>query len=147
MFPSRLPFYKSSILYETRLRASHLFHFLTKTDRPSCESLRIFCFCWYNKKRIVRKKALFFKEDRKVTLEEAFLLDTLRCRFKFLREERGLSPKEVCQHLDVSYPDYTLYEAGDRLPDVLTLLHAASLYNVSVDYLLGQTERPERYLC
>ena len=75
-----------------------------------------------------------------MTLEEAFLLDTLRCRFKFLREERGLSPKEVCQHLDVSYPDYTLYEA-------LTLLHAASLYNVSVDYLLGQTERPERYLC
>jgi len=106
-----------------------------------------FAFVGTIKREQCERKRNFFKEDRKVTLEEAFLLDTLRCRFKFLREERGLSPKEVCQHLDVSYPDYSLYEAGDCLPDVLTLLHAASLYNVSVDYLLGQTERPERYLC
>lgn len=79
-----------------------------------------------------------------MTLEEAFLLDTLRCRFKYLREELGLTKQEVSHHLDVPLADYLLYEAGDNLPDVLTILHAASLYKVSVDYLLGQTEKPTR---
>ncbi|WP_430610029.1 helix-turn-helix domain-containing protein [Enterococcus sp. DIV0876] len=79
-----------------------------------------------------------------MTLEEAFLLDTLRCRFKYLREEFGLTKQEASQHLDVPLADYLLYEDGETLPDVLTILHASALYKVSVDYLLGQTETPTR---
>ncbi|OTN77439.1 hypothetical protein A5886_002539 [Enterococcus sp. 8G7_MSG3316] len=79
-----------------------------------------------------------------MTLEEAFLLDTLRCRFKYLREDSGLTQQEAAHHLDVPFTDYLLYEEGEHLPDVLTILHAAALYKVSVDYLLGQTETPHR---
>ncbi len=79
-----------------------------------------------------------------MTLEEAFLLDTLRCRFKYLREELGFTAQETAQHLDVPLTDYLTYEEGERLPDVLTILHTAALYQVSVDYLLGQTEQPRR---
>ena len=80
-----------------------------------------------------------------MTLEEAFLLDTLRCRFKFLREGQALTQKEVSQQIDVPLKDYLDYEAGDRLPDIITILHLAAFYNVSVDYLLGQTEGMHRY--
>ena len=41
--------------------------------------------------------------------------------------------------------DYLDYEAGDRLPDVMTILHLAAFYDVSVDYILGQTENMQRY--
>jgi transcriptional regulator with XRE-family HTH domain len=80
-----------------------------------------------------------------LTLEEAFLLDTLLCRFKFLREGQALTQKEVSQQIDVSLEDYLDYEAGDRLPDVMTILHLAAFYDVSVDYILGQTENMQRY--
>jgi transcriptional regulator with XRE-family HTH domain len=83
--------------------------------------------------------------ERNLTLEEAFLLDTLRCRFKFLREGQELTQKEVSQKLDLPLNDYLDYEAGDRLPDTMTILHLASFYEVSVDYVLGQTERMQRY--
>lgn len=80
-----------------------------------------------------------------MTLEEAFLLDTLRCRYLFLREGQALTQKEVSQQIDVSLEDYLDYEAGDRLPDVMTILHLAAFYDVSVDYILGQTEIMQRY--
>ena len=77
-----------------------------------------------------------------MTLEEAFLLDTLRCRFKFLREGQALTQKEVSQQIDVSLEDYLDYEAGDRLPDVMTILHLAAFYDVSVDYIF---RRPRKH--
>ena len=76
-----------------------------------------------------------------MTLEEAFYWIHCVCRFKFLREGQALTQKEVSQQIDVSLEDYLDYEAGDRLPDVMTILHLAAFYDVSVDYILGQTEK------
>ncbi len=57
----------------------------------------------------------------------------------------SIDAKEVSQQIDVSLEDYLDYEAGDRLPDVMTILHLAAFYDVSVDYILGQTEIMQRY--
>ena len=79
-----------------------------------------------------------------MTLEEAFI-DTLVLLIQILREGQALTQKEVSQQIDVSLEDYLDYEAGDRLPDVMTILHLAAFYDVSVDYILGQTENMQRY--
>lgn len=79
-----------------------------------------------------------------MSLEEALLLDTLSCRFNYLRETKKLTQEEVSQNIDVPLEQYITYEAGDCLPGLVTLLNVAAFYNVSTDYLLGQTETPQR---
>lgn len=35
------------------------------------------------------------------------------------------------------------YETGERIPPTETLIKLADLYDVSIDYLLGRTDKPE----
>ena len=55
---------------------------------------------------------------------------------------RGGTQIDIRRSFFIGYLDY---EAGDRLPDVMTILHLAAFYDVSVDYILGQTENMQRY--
>jgi len=56
-----------------------------------------------------------------------------------LREELGLTRKEVAEKLNIDQTTYGKYELSKRQPDYDTLQKIASFYNVSVDYLLGRT--------
>ena len=70
-----------------------------------------------------------------MSIEEAILLDTLRCRLDFLRKKNNLTiPLEV----------YQQYEEGKTCPNVIELLFIADFYDVSIDYLIGRSENPER---
>lgn len=42
--------------------------------------------------------------------------------------------------LNVSQATISAYETGERTPDIETLLHISSFFNVSVDYLLGNSD-------
>ncbi len=59
-----------------------------------------------------------------------------------LREERKLSQVEVARALGISRSGFSMYELGEREPDMETVRKLASYFNVTTDYLLGQTSEP-----
>ena len=61
----------------------------------------------------------------------------------FLRKERGLSQKQVATDLGISQALLSHYEKGIRECGLDFLVKAADYFEVSCDYLLGRTDKPE----
>lgn len=62
-----------------------------------------------------------------------------------LRIDNGYTQKEVAQQLGISQNTYSQYEVGVLNYPVDALIILADFYGVSVDYLLGRTNRKEPY--
>jgi transcriptional regulator with XRE-family HTH domain len=60
-------------------------------------------------------------------------------RLTMLREERGMTQKDVAAEIGVSRTALLYYEHGVRVPDVNTLVMLAKFYRVTADYLIGLT--------
>lgn len=56
---------------------------------------------------------------------------------KWARERKGLSQKEVAESIGVAKSTYSLYESGNREPNVQTIKKIADVLNTSADKLLG----------
>ena len=56
---------------------------------------------------------------------------------KTARERKGLSQKEVAEKIGVAKSTYSLYESGNREPNVQTIKKISDVLSVSVDTLLG----------
>lgn len=66
-------------------------------------------------------------------------------RLRDLREDRDLNQTEISKILKVHQTTYSDYELG-RLNIPVPILHVlADFYHVSIDYLLGRTNRKEPY--
>lgn len=63
----------------------------------------------------------------------------LPSRLKALRLSHQMTQKELSQRLNVTPKVVSFYELGQRRPPQETLVKIASIFNVSVDYLLGVT--------
>lgn len=63
-------------------------------------------------------------------------------RLKSLRESKQLTQQELADKLNLSRVRYNNYETGKRSPDYDTLQVIANFYDVSIDYLLGNTDNP-----
>lgn len=61
---------------------------------------------------------------------------------KIARERKGLSQKEVADRIGVAKSTYSLYESGNREPNVQTIKKISDALNVSADDLLGLTVNP-----
>ena len=61
-------------------------------------------------------------------------------RLKELREEKGLTQKELSCELKLNSVTYLHYEKSQREPPLQLLVEMAKYFNVSVDYLLGVDE-------
>lgn len=61
---------------------------------------------------------------------------------KEARIKSGLSQKEVSENIGVAKSTYSLYESGNREPNVNTIKKIADVLNVSADTLLGINEEP-----
>lgn len=66
-------------------------------------------------------------------------------RIRDLREDRDLSQKELAAYLNCSQVSYSYYELGKRTIPPEVLIALAGYYGVSVDYLLGLTDKKEPY--
>ena len=66
-------------------------------------------------------------------------------RIRDLREDRDLNQTQVAQYLGMSQTGYSKYETGENDIPSAVLIKLASFYNTSIDYLLGQTDKRERY--
>lgn len=58
-------------------------------------------------------------------------------RLRRVRNEKGLSQKEVAEELGISKPIVSQYESGQRTPSVSKLIKLSKFYKVSLDYLCG----------
>lgn len=66
-------------------------------------------------------------------------------RIRDLREDRDLKQRQLAEYLHCSQQVYSNYELGQRDIPTQVLIDLANFYNVSIDYLLGQTDNPKRY--
>lgn len=60
-------------------------------------------------------------------------------KLKQLRYENNLSLRDLGQHLDIPYSSLGKYERGDQQPNLENLVKIANYFNVSTDYLLGNS--------
>lgn len=60
-----------------------------------------------------------------------------------LRKERKLTQVALQMHTGIEQALLSKYETGERVPPTDTLLILADFYNVSIDYILCRTEKPE----
>lgn len=64
-------------------------------------------------------------------------------RLTSLRKERGFTQKQVAQSCGLSTYGYQRYEYGEREPVVSVAVTLSEYFNVSIDYLVGRTDKPE----
>lgn len=62
-------------------------------------------------------------------------------RLTELREQLKMTQTAVAVALNMTPSSYSLYERGKRSPDYETLKKIANFYNVSMAYLLGETDQ------
>ena len=62
-------------------------------------------------------------------------------RIRDLREDRDLTQAQVGKAIHIPQRTYAYYESGQRMIPPHVLCALADFYNVSVDYLLGRTDK------
>lgn len=65
-------------------------------------------------------------------------------RIRDLREDHDLKQREVAAYLQCSQRVYSNYELGQRDIPTDILIRLSNYYDVSIDYILGQTSNPHR---
>ncbi len=65
-------------------------------------------------------------------------------RIRDLREDKDLNQTSVAKMLGMSQTGYSKYETGENDVPTAVLIKLADFYNVSIDYILGQTDNPKR---
>jgi transcriptional regulator with XRE-family HTH domain len=65
---------------------------------------------------------------------------------KFLRNNRGLSQRELAKILNVAPSTLAMYELNKREPNYETLTKIADYFQVSTDYLLGRNKEIEKII-
>lgn len=62
-------------------------------------------------------------------------------RLKDLRKQAGLTQVDVAKKLGISQPAYASWERGAKKPTQDNLVKIAQILNVSVDYLVGNSDK------
>ncbi|MBO5918229.1 MAG: helix-turn-helix transcriptional regulator [Oscillospiraceae bacterium] len=62
-------------------------------------------------------------------------------RLKLLRKERKIQQKELADLLGISIRGYQFYESEDNEPNIKVLTVLADFYGVTIDYLVGRTDK------
>ena len=65
-------------------------------------------------------------------------------RIRDLREDKDLTQKKLADMLGMSQTGYSKYETGENDIPTSILIKLSRFYNVSIDYLLGESNDPAR---
>ena len=71
---------------------------------------------------------------------------TMYRRIRDLREDMDLNQTKIAEILGMSQTGYSKYETGENDLPTAVLIKLADFYNVSIDYILDQTDNPDRNL-
>lgn len=63
-------------------------------------------------------------------------------RLSILRKKNNFNREELGKKLGVSYSTIAKYESGSREPDMSMLNKISALFDVTIDYLTGRTDKP-----
>ncbi len=66
-------------------------------------------------------------------------------RLRDIREDSDLKQHQVADILNITRPQYQLYESGKREMPMHLFVELAKYYNVSMDYLSGLTNKKHSY--
>lgn len=66
-------------------------------------------------------------------------------RLRDLREDKDLNQKTLAKIVGMSQTGYSKYETGENDIPTSILIKLARFYDVSIDYLLGETNERKRY--
>ncbi|MDE5548495.1 MAG: helix-turn-helix domain-containing protein [Clostridia bacterium] len=66
-------------------------------------------------------------------------------RIRELREDSDMNQTQVAKILGMSQTGYSKYETGENDIPTDILIKLARYYNTSIDYLLDETDSPDRY--
>ena len=69
--------------------------------------------------------------------------DMMQNNVRKLRKEKGLSQIAVQMQTGIEQALISKYENGERVPPTETLMQLADFYGVSMDYIMGRTDRKE----
>lgn len=64
-------------------------------------------------------------------------------RIRDLREDKDLNQTQVAKMLGMSQTGYSKYETGENDIPTVVLIKLADFYNVSTDYILERTDKPQ----
>lgn len=64
-------------------------------------------------------------------------------RIRDLREDKDLKQKDLSAYLSIDQSTYSDYENGRINVPIEQLIKIADYYNVSLDYIVGRTEKTE----
>ena len=64
---------------------------------------------------------------------------------KQIRKSRGFTQKDVAAAVEITERNYQCYESGTKKPGFDSLISLADFYDVSLDYLVGRSDVPERH--
>ena len=73
------------------------------------------------------------------------LVVKMRLRIRDMREDSDFTQKYVAQYLNCDQSLYSKYERGERPVPLEHVISLAKLYNTSVDYLVGMTDKKDPY--
>ena len=62
-------------------------------------------------------------------------------RIAMLRKEMGMNQMELAKYLKLSQQTISKYENGKADPDKETLIRLSELFNVSTDYIIGNSDK------
>ena len=65
-------------------------------------------------------------------------------RLRDLREDHDLSQRKLAEMIGMSQTGYSKYETGENDIPTNILIKLSRIYNVSIDYLLGETNNPRK---
>ena len=77
---------------------------------------------------------------------KAYIVENIKNNLQILRKTNGLTMREVAKAMDIKENTYRIWEdkTKDSIPKAESLVLLASIYNVSVDFLM-RTEANNRY--
>lgn len=58
-------------------------------------------------------------------------------RLSYLRQEAGLSQRDLCEIIGIAVTTYSGYEQGKHEPSAETICRLSELYHISADFILG----------
>ena len=62
-------------------------------------------------------------------------------QLKELRKAKGISQLKLALDLNMNQNTISRYETGEREPGINELIRIADYFNVSVDYLIGRSDK------
>lgn len=66
-------------------------------------------------------------------------------RLRTLRHDYDYTQEEIAKLLNVTRPQYSLYETGKREIPISLLIKLSKIYDKSIDFMVGISGNPKRY--